>query len=203
MGALRCVDGSVLSVEAVSCRDRSRPAVRDHAESGQGLGAVRRRRPAMRVPAVRARRAHQRGAADPAQVAAWPDPDDRFPAPTATATAAGLDSRSGQLRRLRPGPGRGGHAAGYLPGDHEYFALRSRERVDLPGTGELRCVLRSSAVWVGECVGVGQHPRDRRAQPGNEPVAGQHAAPGQHGVPRPAQPADLAASPPAVTAGGS
>jgi hypothetical protein len=44
-----------------------------------------------------------------------------------------------------------------MPGDHEYFALRSRDRDDLPGTGELRCVLRSSAVWVGECMGTGPH----------------------------------------------
>ncbi|MBO0823455.1 MAG: hypothetical protein J2P27_06300, partial [Actinobacteria bacterium] len=50
----------------------------------------------------------------------------------------------------------------YVAGDREYFALRSRDRVDPPGTGELRCVLRSSAVWQGECVGVGQRaPRQR------------------------------------------
>ncbi len=67
---------------------------------------------------------------DPDQAVAWPDPDDRFPAD-------------------------GGEQTGYLPGDHEYFALRSRDRADLPGIGELRCVLRSSAVWIGECVGTG------------------------------------------------
>ena len=70
---------------------------------------------------------------DPEQAAAWPDPDDRFPGAC------------------------GGPESGFLPGDHEYFTLRSRDRGDLPGTGELRCVLRSAAVWQGECMGTGHH----------------------------------------------
>jgi hypothetical protein len=120
---------------------------------------------------------------DPEQIAAWPDPDDRFPgtppagggtASPAAASAAGL-----------PGP-----LGGYLPGETEYFALRSRDRADLPGTGELRCVLRSSAVWVGDCAGTGAHgsadahglagqqPWPHR--PGKQTPHGQHFAPGQH-----------------------
>src|SRR5215469_3898000 len=136
MGALRCVDGSLLSVEAVTCRDRvgqpyeitlklARNSV-PFAAVGQRCGYQ------LSDLAARASAARQ----DPQQVAAWPDPDDRFPAP----------------------------AAGLLPGDHEYFALRSHERFDLPESGELRCVLRSTAVWVGECVGVAAHSKaDRRS----------------------------------------
>lgn len=183
MGALRCVDGSVLSVEAVSCRDRTGQPyeitlnlARDSvpfAAIGQRCG-YQLSELAERISAAR----H-----DPEQAAAWPDPDDRFPAPGGGDTA-GLDIGAGPARApAGQVPGYVSHAAGYLANDHEYFALRSRERVDMPGTGELRCVLRASAVWVGECVGVGQHPHDSQPpQPGHEPVAGQHALPGQHGV---------------------
>jgi hypothetical protein len=92
---------------------------------------------------------------DPEQAAAWPDPDDRFPGACS------------------------GPEAGCLPCDHEYFTLRSRDRIDLPGTGELRCVLRSTAVWQGECMGAG-HRREVAAHPrhlhhGAHGPAGQHA----------------------------
>src|SRR5215469_4452191 len=135
MGELRCVDGSVLSVDPVSCHDRAgRPyeitlsLTRDSvpfAAVGQRCG-YQLAQLAERVSAARR---------DPAQAAAWPDPDDRFP----------------QLR------------AADVRADHEYFALRSRERVDPPGAGELRCVLRSSAIWLGDCAGTGQRvpPRQR------------------------------------------
>jgi hypothetical protein len=171
MGALRCVDGSVLSVEAVSCRDRAGQPyeitlslARDSvpfAAVGQRCG-FQLSELAERIGAARR---------DPAQAAAWPDPDDRFPAPD-----------DGQGHDLDSGSGQGGQSArrkdGYLASDHEYFTLRSRERVDLPGTGELRCVLRSSAVWVGECVGVGH------AHSGHDPQAGHPAVTGQSvGVP--------------------
>ena len=97
---------------------------------------------------------------DPEQAAAWPDPDDRFPARPA---------------RHVPRPARGPPSSGsYLPGDHEYFALRARDRTDLPGTGELRCVLRSSAVWVGDCAGTGRTSRP-------------HGLPGQPPLPQPQQ----------------
>jgi hypothetical protein len=179
MGALHCVDGSVLSVEAVSCRDRAgRPyeitlnLARDSvpfAAVGQRCG-YQLSELAERISAAR----H-----DPDQTAAWPDPDDRFPAPS-SGEAPGPASGT---RRHPPGRLRAGDTGpldGYLPGDHEYFTLRSRERVDLPGTGELRCVLRSSAVWVGECMGVGQQSRQgQRLRLGHQAIPGQHAADGQ------------------------
>ena len=140
MGALRCVDGSVLSVRAVACRDSAgqpyeitlslaRNSV-PFAAVGQRCG-YRFSELAERVSAARL---------DPEQAVAWPDPDDRFPGACS------------------------GPEAGCLPCDHEYFTLRSRDRSDLPGTGELRCVLRSTAVWQGECMGTG-HRREAVAHP--------------------------------------
>jgi hypothetical protein len=165
MGELRCVDGSVLSVEAVTCRDKvGRPyeitlnLARDSipfAAVGQRCG-YQLSRLAERVAAARL---------DPAQAAAWPDPDDRFPAPAAADPPPGTDgpgpaSAAGpEVGPARAGRGSPGRRADYLPGDHEYFALRSRDRGDPPGPGELRCVLRSSAVWLGDCAGVGHHHR--------------------------------------------
>jgi len=88
---------------------------------------------------------------DPGQAELWPDPDDRFPAPA----------------RRRD----------YRPGESEYFCLRARDRGDLTGTGELRCTLRSSADWTGECGGgsraAGLLPR-QRSWPGVRAVRGQH-----------------------------
>jgi hypothetical protein len=165
MGELRCVDGSVLSVEAVTCRDKvGRPyeitlnLARDSipfAAVGQRCG-YQLSRLAERVTAARL---------DPAQAAAWPDPDDRFPGPAPADSLSASDRPApGSAAGPRPGPARGargssGRKADYLPGDHEYFALRSRDRGDPPGPGELRCVLRSSAVWLGDCAGVGHHHR--------------------------------------------
>src|SRR5215475_8256555 len=141
MGELRCVDGSVLAVTAVTCRDRAGQPfeitlslARDSvpfASVGQRCGHQLARL-AERVSGAR----H-----DPDEAAVWPDPDDRFPAPGA--------GQGG----LAAGPA--GNPGGFLPGESEYFALRSRDRADLPGTGELRCLLRSSAVWVGDCAGTG------------------------------------------------
>jgi hypothetical protein len=91
---------------------------------------------------------------DPEQAAAWPDPDDRFPGAC------------------------GGPEVGCLPCDHEYFTLRSRDRSDLPGTGELRCVLRSSAVWQGECMGTGHHRETASRLPHRH--QGAHGSAGQH-----------------------
>src|SRR5262249_46105982 len=171
MGALRCVDGSVLSVQAVTCRDKAGQPyeitlklARDSvpfAAVGQRCG-YQLSQLAARISAARL---------DPEQAAAWPDPDDRFPT-----TCAGPDT-------------------GYLPGDHEYFTLRSRDRADLPGTGELRCVLRSSALWLGECMGTGPQPGHGlpgQCMPGprvtGQQVLGQRI-PGQHvpGQPAPGQ----------------
>ena len=98
-----------------------------------------------------------------------------------------------------------GHPGSYLPGETEYFALRSRDRADLPGTGELRCVLRSSAVWVGDCAGTGTHgAADPPGLPGRHPwpqppsrhvLPGQHLLPGQH---QPAGPPDVTGRPVAL-----
>jgi hypothetical protein len=65
---------------------------------------------------------------DPVQVTAWPDPDDRFPEPGS-----------------RPGERAGKE---FRPREREYFSLRSRDRSDLPGSGEFRCVLRDCAEWL-------------------------------------------------------
>jgi hypothetical protein len=133
MGALRCVDGSVLSVQAVACRDSAGQPYEitlSLARNSVPFAAVGQRcgyqfsELAERISAARL---------DPEQAAAWPDPDDRFPGACS------------------------GPEVGCLPCDHEYFTLRSRDRSDLPGTGELRCVLRSTAVWQGECTGTGRH----------------------------------------------
>src|SRR6266516_2575567 len=139
MGALRCVDGSILTVAAVACRDRlGKPyeitltLARDErqvAAIGERCG-FRLARLAALVSAARE---------DPAQAAAWPDPDDRFPEP--------------ECEPGRPpgrAPGMRGPAVACMPGDREYFSLRARERTDLPGAGELRCWLRSSADWLAE-----------------------------------------------------
>jgi hypothetical protein len=49
----------------------------------------------------------------------WPDPDDRFPEPV------------GNSR------------------DPELFSFRYRDRADVASTGELRCALRTSSIWLG------------------------------------------------------
>ena len=153
MGALRCVDGSVLSVAAVACRDRAGQPYEITLEltrDAEPFAAVGERcgyRLAQLAERVRAAR-H-----DPEQAQLWPDPDDRFPAPS----------------RRRD----------YRPGESEYFALRSRDRGDLGGTGELRCTLRSSADWISECGGAGPGrlagllPR-QRSWPGVRAARGQH-----------------------------
>jgi hypothetical protein len=125
MGQLRCVDGSVLTVTAVAVRDR----VGEPYEITLDLWRDRQRfasvgeRCGFRLAQLAARVTAARE--DPALTAAWPDPADRFPEP---------DNRAGE---------------GFRPREREYFALRSRERSDRPGSGELRCVLRDSAQWRG------------------------------------------------------
>lgn len=137
MVELRCVDESILAVTAVACNDRLgvpyeftlnlRREGKPFASVGERCG-FRLTQLAAGVTAARE---------DQAQFAAWPDPDDRFPEP----------GQPGQPDQ--PGsPGRS-RRPGFRPGDREYFSLRSRERSDLPGSGELRCVLRDSAEWLG------------------------------------------------------
>jgi hypothetical protein len=144
MGALRCVDGSVLSVLAVACSDRTGTPYeitldlrRDHqpfASVGERCG-FRLSQLAASVTAARE---------DPEQAAAWPDPDDRFPEPLPGEGAGGR--MGGQASGRASGRAGGG---GFRPREREYFSLRSRDRSDLPGRGELRCVLRDSAEWLG------------------------------------------------------
>jgi hypothetical protein len=132
MGELRCVDGSILTVTAVACNDRlgvPYEITLDLSRGGEPFASVGERcgsRLTELAGSVTAARE------DPAQAAAWPDPDDRFPEPDQPGSA-------GQSARPE-----------FRPGDREYFSLRSRDRSDLPGTGEFRCVLRDSAEWLGE-----------------------------------------------------
>lgn len=129
MVQLRCVDGTVLTVVAVACSDRSgtpyeitldlRRGRKPFASVGERCG-FRLAQLAASVTAARE---------DPEQARVWADPDDRFPEPG-------------------PRPG-GGVGAGFRPAEREYFLLRSRDPDDLPGSGEFRCVLRDSAEWLG------------------------------------------------------
>lgn len=161
MGELRCVDGSLLGVVAIPCHDQAgqpyevtlrlaldrQPFAVIGQRCGHQLAAL-----AAEVQAARA---------DPEQVSCWPDPDDRFPVPadaiwsararplTAPTARAANSAQSAALpaawpQAARVGPGA---LAGFQPGESEYFTLRSKDREDLPGRGEMRCVLRSSAQW--------------------------------------------------------
>lgn len=149
MGVLRCVDGTLLTVLAVACSDRAgtpyevtldlRRGRRPFASVGERCG-FRLSQLAASVTAARE---------DPEQVRAWPDPDDRFPEPGHSPVPGlfpepGPPPVPGLAREPRPV-----YAEAFRPGEREYFSLRSREPGDLPGSGELRCVLRDSAVWLG------------------------------------------------------
>src|ERR1022692_2118127 len=139
MGEILCVDGSLLSVVAVACRDRlgepyeiTLELARDRvpfAAVGERCGS-RLSRLAAQVSAARE---------DPGQAAVWTDPDDRFPEP-----------QSWNEHEHEHGPPCGASLESYLPGDREYLSLRARERTDLPGAGELRCCLRASAEWLSD-----------------------------------------------------
>ncbi|HEY2552292.1 MAG TPA: hypothetical protein VGI64_17125 [Streptosporangiaceae bacterium] len=139
MGELRCVDGSVLSVAAVACRDRAGKPYEitlNLTRDRQPFGSVGQRcgyQLARLAAAVTAARG------DPEQAAQWPDPDDRFPEPAELSGPAAPSAPS----RLQP------------PGEREYFSLRARDRSDLTGSGEFRCTLRVSADWLGTCAGAG------------------------------------------------
>jgi hypothetical protein len=97
----------------------------------------------------------------------WPSPGG-FPEPRPWASPGGFPeagARSGGHEAIgvwgvasehcaAPGRDPAGEAgrAGFRPSEREYFSLRSRDRGDLPGNGEFRCVLRDSAEWLGERV---------------------------------------------------
>ncbi|HEX9065852.1 MAG TPA: hypothetical protein VF843_12140, partial [Streptosporangiaceae bacterium] len=135
VSVLRCVDGSLLGVAAVPCCDRvGLPydlTLRLTLDRQPFATVGQRCRAPLATLSARVRAAID----DPDQASGWPDPDDRFPVP-----------------RARVAPSR------LQPGEREYFTLRSRDRSDLPGGGEVRCVLRSSAQWHG-----GQWALSRRA----------------------------------------
>src|SRR5258708_15911415 len=113
MGALRCVDGSVLTVVAVACHDQTgtpyeitldlRRGRKPFASVGERCG-FRLSQLAASVTAARE---------DPQQAAAWPDPDGSFP---------------------EPGPQCGGRAGGGVGArGAEDFSLRSPDPAALPG----------------------------------------------------------------------
>jgi hypothetical protein len=148
MGVLRCVDGTVLTVLAVACSDRAgtpyevtldlRRGRTPFASVGERCG-FRLSQLAASVTAARQ---------DPEQVRAWPDPDDRFPEP-GPAPESCLFPEPGPPPepRLSREPWAASMEV-FRPGEREFFSLRSREPGDLPGSGELRCVLRDSAQWL-------------------------------------------------------
>src|SRR6266700_2341779 len=158
MGELRCVDSSLLGVAAVPCRDRAgRPY-------DVTLRLVLDRQP---FAIVGQRCGHQLAALaaqvqaareDPAQQSCWPDPDDRFPVPGEAGGPAGSP-------------------AGFQPGEREYFTLRSRDRGDLPGGGEIRCLLRSSAHWLPAAPPPAR-PAPARPAPARPGVGGAASSPG-------------------------
>lgn len=131
MRTLRCLDGSALTVVPVPSFDRGGipfEVTLELRRDGDAFGAVGERcgyflaDVAARVAAARADGS--------AQAARWPDPDDRFPGEAAAAHR----------------PGRDDDVAVREP---ELFAFRYRDRGDVLSTGELRCTVRTSSLWVG------------------------------------------------------
>src|SRR5215469_15423862 len=135
MGELRCVDGSLLSVAAVPCCDRlGRPyeLTLELARDTQPFAIVGQRcGHELATLAAQVQAARE----DPEQARSWPDPDDRFPVPGATSLPPPASDR------------RADAAAMFEPGEREYFTLRSQDHADLPGNGEMRYLLRSTARW--------------------------------------------------------
>ncbi|MBE1534135.1 hypothetical protein [Actinomadura algeriensis] len=135
MRTLRCLDGSALTVVPVAAVDRGGAPFEVTLElrrDGAVFGAVGERC-GFFLADVAARLAAARADGSP-QAARWPDPDDRFPGREA-AVERGAERNAG----------RDGAAAR----DPELFAFRYRDRGDVLSTGELRCTVRTSALWVG------------------------------------------------------
>src|SRR5258708_6564769 len=154
MGALRCVDGSVLTVVAVVCHDQTgtpyeitldlRRGRKPFASVGERCG-FRLSQLAASVTAARE---------DPQQAAAWPDPDDRFP---------------------EPGPQCGERAGGGLrSGEREDFSLPSPDPSGLPGSGECR---PAPGVAGGEQEGGGRARAGQPGRPGEAPWRGARLLP--------------------------
>jgi hypothetical protein len=120
VGGLRCVDGSSLAVVPVASLDRGGTPYEVTLE-------LRRDGDSFGAVGERcgyfladlAERVRAARADGSPQACEWPDPDDRFPEPVGGAR------------------------------DPELFSFRYRDRGDVASTGELRCALRTSSVWVG------------------------------------------------------
>ncbi|MEW2357354.1 hypothetical protein [Spirillospora sp. NPDC029432] len=143
MGGLRCLDGSSLAVLPVAALDRGGTPFEVTLElrrDGDSFGAVGER--CGHVLAALAAQVAAARAEDSPQAARWPDPDDRFPARPAYVPY-------GKARC----PDTGADSDADVPPDTdretELFAFRYRDRGDVASTGELRCTLRTSSVWVG------------------------------------------------------
>ncbi|MDL4772265.1 MULTISPECIES: hypothetical protein [Thermomonosporaceae] len=122
MRGLRCLDGSSLAVVPVASVDRGGNPFEVTLElrrDGDSFGSVGERCGYF-LAGLAGRVAEARAESSP-QATRWPDPDDRF-----------------------PDPQHGGAAR-----EPELFAFRYRDRGDLVSTGELRCALRTSSMWVG------------------------------------------------------
>ncbi|MGH3239765.1 MAG: hypothetical protein ACRDNL_05255 [Spirillospora sp.] len=120
---LRCLDGCVLTVVPIASLDRGGTPFEVTLElwrDGDPFGAVGERCGYF-LAGLAGQVAEARADGSP-QAARWPDPDDRFPKPPAGA---------GAVR------------------EPELFSFRYRDRGDVVSTGELRCALRTSSMWVG------------------------------------------------------
>jgi hypothetical protein len=143
VGELRCADGSRLDVIPVPARDREGTPYEVTLElqrDGEAFGAVGERCGYF-LAMLAGRLAAARADGSP-QARDWPDEDDRFPDPPLL------------------------HAVGdraLLPREPELFAFRYRERGDVPGTGELRCTLRTSSTWLSGRDDLGEWRLTRRA----------------------------------------
>ncbi|MFD0901651.1 hypothetical protein [Actinomadura sediminis] len=125
MRTLRCLDGSALTVVPVPSFDRGGVPYEVTLElrrDGDAFGAVGERCGYF-LADVAARLAAARADGSP-HAARWPDPEDRFPV-------------------------RDGAPDGEAARDPELFAFRYRDRGDVMSTGELRCTVRTSSLWVG------------------------------------------------------
>src|SRR5215472_9384069 len=117
MGELLCVDGSLLGIAAIPCRDRAgRPyeVTLRLARDRRPFGTVGQRcGHQLASLAAQARAARD----DPEQAACWPDPDDRFPVPAGPVVSARVPppTRTPAAAKL----------AAFQPGEREYFTLRS------------------------------------------------------------------------------
>ncbi|RAY14517.1 hypothetical protein DPM19_15540 [Actinomadura craniellae] len=141
MGGLHCLDGSSLRVIPVpSCDSGGTPyeVTLRLERDGASFGSVGERCGYF-IADLAARLAAARAEGSP-QAVRWRDPDDRFPDPPRPPAARGERSQECEL-----------------------FAFRYRDRVDLAGTGELRCTVRTSSVWI---------PRQEECWSGRGPALG-------------------------------